>query len=132
MMAADKAEQAVNVEQWQAINERDGHFDGQFYYADRNTQLYCKPSCPTQIPKFNHVCIDVASGISKTGLQRHPGNGKWVETAGEVEYGMDMTKRFEAALIKLGQNRRAFTCGGESKHGAGEKCAYVTIIHIKG
>lgn len=24
-MAADKAEQAVNVEQWQAINERDGH-----------------------------------------------------------------------------------------------------------
>lgn len=57
MMAADKAEQAVNVEQWQAINERDGHFDGQFYYADRNTQLYCKPSCPTQIPKFNHVCI---------------------------------------------------------------------------
>ena len=60
-MAADRAEQAVNVEQWQAINERNQRFDGEFFYADRNTQLYCKPSCPSRLPKFNHVCIFIAA-----------------------------------------------------------------------
>ena len=56
-MAADRAEQAVNVEQWQAINERDQRFDGEFFYADKNTQLYCKPSCPSRLLKFNFICV---------------------------------------------------------------------------
>lgn len=92
MMTADKAEQAVNVEQWQAINERDGHFDGQFYYADRNTQLYCKPSCPTQIPKFNHVCIfssvEAAEAHGYSPCRKCRPNGKAVtdlEWAGQAE-----------------------------------------------
>lgn len=91
-MAADKAEQVVNVEQWQAINERDQHFDGVFYYADRNTQLYCKPSCPSRLPKFNQVCIfssvEAAEAHGYRPCRRCRPNGKAVtdlEWAGQAE-----------------------------------------------
>lgn len=91
-MAADRAEQAVNVEQWQAINERDQRFDGEFYYADRNTHLYCKPSCASRLPKFNQVCIfpsaEAAEAHGYRPCRRCRPNGNAVtdlEWAGQAE-----------------------------------------------
>ncbi|CZR08654.1 Ada metal-binding domain-containing protein [Trichococcus collinsii] len=91
-MATDRAEQAVNVEQWQAINERDQRFDGEFFYADRNTQLYCKPSCPSRLPKFNLVCTfssaEAAEAHGYRPCRRCRPNGKTVtdlEWAGQAE-----------------------------------------------
>nr|WP_319216954.1 Ada metal-binding domain-containing protein [uncultured Trichococcus sp.] len=116
MMAADKAEQAVNVEQWQAINERDGHFDGQFYYADRNTQLYCKPSCPSRLPKFNQVCIfssvEAAEAHGYSPCRRCRPNGKAVsdlEWAGQAERFIHNHYQYPLSV-----NRIAEACHGSS------------------
>lgn len=56
-MEEDIQRQLVNVEQWRAIYEKDQAFDEVFYYADTNTHFFCKPSCPSEVPKFNHICI---------------------------------------------------------------------------
>lgn len=92
MTAADQAESPVNVEQWQAINERDQRFDGEFYYADRNTRMYCKPSCPSRLPKFNHVCVfpsaEAAEAHGYSPCRSCRPNGKAVtdlEWAGQAE-----------------------------------------------
>lgn len=116
MMAADRAELAVNVEQWQAINERDQRFDGEFFYADRNTQLYCKPSCPSRLPKFNYVCIftsaEAAEAHGYGPCRRCRPNGRAVtdlEWAGQAE-------RFIRSHYPnpLSVNRIAEACHGTS------------------
>lgn len=115
-MAADRAEQAVNVEQWQAINERDQRFDGEFFYADKNTQLYCKPSCSSRLPKFNHVCIFIsaeaaeANGYSPCRRCRPNGNAVTdLEWANQAE-------RFIHSHYQnpLSVNRIAEACHGPS------------------
>ena len=115
-MAADKAEQTVNVEQWQAINERDSFFDGEFYYADRNTQLYCKPSCPSRLPKFNQVCIftsaEAAEEYGCSPCRRCRPNGREVtdlEWAGQAERFINSHYQNPLSL-----NRIAESCHGSS------------------
>jgi AraC family transcriptional regulator of adaptative response / methylphosphotriester-DNA alkyltransferase methyltransferase len=115
-MAADRAEQAVNVEQWQAINERDQHFDGQFFYADRNTQLYCKPSCPSRLPKFNYVCVfssaEAAEASGYSPCRRCSPNGKAVT---DLEWA-SQAERFIHNHYQnpLSVNRIAEACHGPS------------------
>jgi AraC family transcriptional regulator of adaptative response/methylated-DNA-[protein]-cysteine methyltransferase len=35
---------------WQAVLERDAHYNGIFYYAVRSTGVYCRPTCPSRRP----------------------------------------------------------------------------------
>jgi AraC family transcriptional regulator, regulatory protein of adaptative response / methylated-DNA-[protein]-cysteine methyltransferase len=42
-------------ERWQAVQARDGRFDGSFVYAVRSTGIYCRPSCPSRRPKRDRV-----------------------------------------------------------------------------
>ncbi len=91
-MEEDIQGQLVNVEQWCAIYEKDESFDGVFYYADSNTRFFCRPSCPSNVPKFNHVCIfDTAEAAVEAGFRpcrmcRPEGKEVTdVEWAGQVE-----------------------------------------------
>ncbi len=36
---------------WQAVRERDSSQDGTFVYAVRTTGVYCRPACPSRLPK---------------------------------------------------------------------------------
>lgn len=38
-----------------AILERDGSFDGIFYYGVKSTGIVCKPSCAARIPLLKNV-----------------------------------------------------------------------------
>ncbi len=42
-------------ERWQAVIERDAHYDGTFVFAVRTTGVYCRPSCPARRPKPQNV-----------------------------------------------------------------------------
>ena len=40
---------------WQAFVSKDASFDGQFYVAVRSTHIFCRPSCPSRLPKRENV-----------------------------------------------------------------------------
>ena len=40
---------------WQAFVSKDAIFDGQFYVAVRSTHIFCRPSCPSRLPKRENV-----------------------------------------------------------------------------
>lgn len=92
MMASDAKGHLVTVEQWRAINERDQSFDGLFFYGDRHAHVYCRPSCPSLVPKFNHVTVffssEEAEMLGYGPCRRCRPNGKEVsdlEWAGQTE-----------------------------------------------
>jgi AraC family transcriptional regulator of adaptative response/methylated-DNA-[protein]-cysteine methyltransferase len=45
----------AEAEQWQAVLERDTHFDGVFVYGVRSTGIYCRPSCASRKPAPQQV-----------------------------------------------------------------------------
>jgi len=45
----------TDTKRWQAVEQRDTHFDGQFYLAVKTTGIYCKPSCSARTPKRQNV-----------------------------------------------------------------------------
>ncbi len=46
----------MNTERaYQAVNERDARFDGEFVTAVRTTGIYCRPSCPARTPLRRNV-----------------------------------------------------------------------------
>src|SRR5579862_8792323 len=40
---------------WEAMEGRDAHMDGVFYYAVISTGVYCRPSCPSRRPRRENV-----------------------------------------------------------------------------
>ena len=40
---------------WQAIRNRNTDADGRFYYSVTTTGVFCRPSCPSRLPKREHV-----------------------------------------------------------------------------
>jgi AraC family transcriptional regulator of adaptative response/methylated-DNA-[protein]-cysteine methyltransferase len=40
---------------WQAVCERDAHYDGQFVFAVRTTGIFCRPSCRSRRPLRQNV-----------------------------------------------------------------------------
>ena len=40
---------------WRAVQARDAHADGVFWYAVRSTGVYCKPSCPSRPARRDNV-----------------------------------------------------------------------------
>ena len=40
---------------WEAVRSRDTRMDGQFYYAVTSTGVYCRPSCPSRLPRRANV-----------------------------------------------------------------------------
>jgi AraC family transcriptional regulator of adaptative response/methylated-DNA-[protein]-cysteine methyltransferase len=46
-----------DAECWNAIEKRDGTFDGLFWYGVLTTGIYCRPSCPSRRPKRENVAF---------------------------------------------------------------------------
>lgn len=44
-------------DQWQAIINNKHQADGNFWYGVTTTKIFCKPSCPSRLPKRDHVII---------------------------------------------------------------------------
>jgi AraC family transcriptional regulator, regulatory protein of adaptative response / methylated-DNA-[protein]-cysteine methyltransferase len=40
---------------WEAIQTRDGEYDGIFWYGVRSTGVFCRPACPSRQPKRENV-----------------------------------------------------------------------------
>ncbi len=40
---------------WQAVQQRDAAYNGQFYFGVRSTRIYCKPGCPARRPRREQV-----------------------------------------------------------------------------
>ena len=38
-------------EMWRAVRENDSAYDGRFFYGVVSTGIYCRPSCPSKVPK---------------------------------------------------------------------------------
>lgn len=51
------AEEKPTDAQWAAITANDAAADGQFWYAVRSTMIFCRPSCPSRLPKRENVSV---------------------------------------------------------------------------
>ena len=40
---------------WADVTARNATCDGQFFYAVRTTGVYCRPSCPSRLPRPENV-----------------------------------------------------------------------------
>jgi AraC family transcriptional regulator of adaptative response/methylated-DNA-[protein]-cysteine methyltransferase len=40
---------------WEAVLAKDARMDGSFYYAVTSTGVYCRPSCPSRLPRRSNV-----------------------------------------------------------------------------
>ena len=40
---------------WKAVVDGDRRFDGAFVYAVKSTGIYCRPSCPSRLPRRQQV-----------------------------------------------------------------------------
>lgn len=57
-MIRNSAQPENTIEQdprWQAIVNRDDASDGQFYYGVLTTGVYCRPACPSRLPKAVNI-----------------------------------------------------------------------------
>jgi methylphosphotriester-DNA--protein-cysteine methyltransferase len=53
---APKDEQAYwEANFWEALETRDTHMDGVFFFAVITTGVYCRPSCPSRRPRRENV-----------------------------------------------------------------------------
>jgi AraC family transcriptional regulator of adaptative response/methylated-DNA-[protein]-cysteine methyltransferase len=50
---------------WQAITSRDASSDGQFVYGVSTTRIYCRPSCPSRLPRREHVELFAAPALAE-------------------------------------------------------------------
>lgn len=46
---------ATDDARWQAVAERDGAADGEFWYAVVTTGIYCRPGCASRPPRLENV-----------------------------------------------------------------------------
>ncbi|WP_297585485.1 bifunctional transcriptional activator/DNA repair enzyme AdaA [uncultured Lactobacillus sp.] len=46
-----------NDQQWQAISDNNPKANGNFWYGVTTTQIFCKPSCPSRLPRRNNVVV---------------------------------------------------------------------------
>ncbi len=55
---------------WQAVLHRDPAAEGAFYYAVRTTGVYCRPTCPSRLPKReNVVFFDSPDAARRAGFR---------------------------------------------------------------
>lgn len=47
----------VTEEEWKAVATNDASYDNLFRYAVKTTKIFCKPSCPSRLPKRENITI---------------------------------------------------------------------------
>lgn len=56
-MKSREIESAIDTQDafWQAVQTKDARYDGSFVFAVKSTGIYCRPSCPSRLPKRDGV-----------------------------------------------------------------------------
>lgn len=66
----DRAAYASEAARWQALAARDVRADGAFIYAVRSTGIYCRPGCPSRLPKrANTLFFDSPQAAEQEGFR---------------------------------------------------------------
>lgn len=45
----------TDIARWQAVTTRDKTADGAFFYAVKSTGVFCRPGCPSRLPKIDNA-----------------------------------------------------------------------------
>jgi len=107
---------------YRALLTRDARFDGVFFVAVRTTGIYCRPICPAQTPKLQHVTfVPSAAAAQAAGFrpclrcrpETSPDLAAWHGTAATVSRAM--------ALIAAGGLNDASVDDLASRLGIGER-----------
>ena len=79
---------------WVAIKNNDKSFDNQFWYGVKTTKIFCRPSCPSRLPKKENVEIFASSEAAQAAgfrpckrcrpLNRPVSNQVWIEEINHV------------------------------------------------
>ena len=48
---------------WRAVAERDRSYDGIFFFGVKTTGVYCRPGCPSRIPRRDHVVFAFSADL---------------------------------------------------------------------
>jgi AraC family transcriptional regulator of adaptative response/methylated-DNA-[protein]-cysteine methyltransferase len=65
-----KTAYSTDLERWNAVESRDVHADGAFFYAVRTTGVFCRPSCASRQPRRENVDFyDTAEGARAAGYR---------------------------------------------------------------
>jgi AraC family transcriptional regulator of adaptative response / DNA-3-methyladenine glycosylase II len=71
---------------YRAVSSRDARFDGWFVTAVRSTRIYCRPSCPARLPRFEGVRFYASAAAAQQAGYRackrcrpdaSPGSPEW-------------------------------------------------------
>ncbi|HEX4015667.1 MAG TPA: AlkA N-terminal domain-containing protein [Frankiaceae bacterium] len=71
---------------YRAVSSRDARFDGWFVTAVHSTKIYCRPSCPARLPRFEGVTFYANPAAAQNGGYRackrcrpdaSPGSPEW-------------------------------------------------------
>jgi AraC family transcriptional regulator of adaptative response / DNA-3-methyladenine glycosylase II len=71
---------------YRAVSSRDARFDGWFVTAVRSTRIYCRPSCPARLPRFDGVRFYASPAAAQSAGYRackrcrpdaSPGSPEW-------------------------------------------------------
>jgi AraC family transcriptional regulator of adaptative response/methylated-DNA-[protein]-cysteine methyltransferase len=55
---------------WNALIQRDSSAEGMFWYAVRTTGVYCRPTCPSRVPRRENVCFfDTPDDAEQAGFR---------------------------------------------------------------
>jgi len=50
-----QGESSLNEKRWNALVDRERNTDEEFFYSVKTTGVYCRPSCPSRLPKRENV-----------------------------------------------------------------------------
>jgi AraC family transcriptional regulator, regulatory protein of adaptative response / DNA-3-methyladenine glycosylase II len=84
---------------YRALRTRDARFDGVFFVAVETTGIYCRPICPAQTPKLEHVTfVPTAAAAQAAGFrpclrcrpETSPDLAAWHGTAATVSRAMSL------------------------------------------
>jgi AraC family transcriptional regulator of adaptative response / DNA-3-methyladenine glycosylase II len=107
---------------YRALSTRDARFDGRFLVAVKTTGVYCRPVCPAQTPKFEHVLfMPTAAAAQEAGFrpclrcrpETSPDLAAWHGTSNTVSRAM--------ALIEAGVLNNESVDGLASRLDVGER-----------
>jgi AraC family transcriptional regulator of adaptative response/methylated-DNA-[protein]-cysteine methyltransferase len=67
---------------WAAVCGRDGAADGAFFYSVSSTGVYCRPSCPSRLPRRENVAFHASPAAAELAGFRackrcRPGDARW-------------------------------------------------------
>src|SRR2546430_9314740 len=94
---------ASDAERWAAVQRRDAGADGVFFYSERSTGVYCRPSCASRLARRENVrfhagCEEAEAAGFRACKRRRPNEAalavrraaalakacRLIETAGEM------------------------------------------------